>query len=838
MANLPWSHARSRAVLVGTGAYTYLPPVPAASNSLARMEALLTGDLCGWPRDRVRVFADERRPGDLPDQLVELYEDVRDVALFYFVGHGQVDPADSLCLGLVESRVEAPRRKTTSLPFDAIRYALSQSRAKAKIVILDCCYAGLAAAGTLAGADVLDLTRGTGAYTLAAAGEFDRAWFETDDNGRPQQTYFTKYFADVIECGIAGEPELLRLEPIFHEVAEELANDGKPVPTSRATGHAPRLEFARNAAAPTSSAPAAEEAPDAELADYLRLNAIPQSASAVTSPVGHDGTLTMPADLAGPPDTESKAAPPSLTAARGRTAPYPGLRREMGRFGLIGSSLGSIISTGFLFGSIYAAAAAGPAALLAWLIGGAAVLLVALTHAELAAMFPVGGGTVRFPRLAFGDLAGAAFGWFMWLQAVAVAPVEVLFFEAYANYWWPRFGSDPANGQLTATGYAVAVALMAAFTALNFLGIRLFARLTTLLAAVKVTVLVVAVVILLGSLHGRNFVVDGFMPYGFKGVLNALSSFVIFAFLGFEQADQFAGEARAPQRDIPLAVIGSVVAAMVIAVLEQLDFIGNLPGRQLAQGFASLNFSGGISSAGVAGVLGLGWLIVLFRGFALIALIGTGLIYAGVTTRLSYALARNRYAPIIFGRTDSRGVPWAGLALAFALSLLLFIPTPTASQVITYCVDASVLVYAGAPLALSSIRRQFPRSYRPFRMPFAAVLAPIAFIIANLIIYWNGWSTIWKLGVLMLIGYLLVGLTWCFSKQQRPPRLQWKSTLWLPAYLLGIGVISWQGTYQGTGHLGKGWDILAIAVFSLAIHYWAVASRLSVADASRILGAL
>jgi hypothetical protein len=84
----------------------------------------------------------------------------------------------------------------------------------------------------------------------------------------------------------------------------------------------------------------------------------------------------------------------------------------------------------------------------------------------------------------------------------------------------------------------------------------------------------------------------------------------------------------------------------------------------------------------------------------------------------------------------------------------------------------------------------------------------------------------------------VIGLTWCFSKQQRPSQLRWRSTLWVPAYLLGIGVISWQGTYQGAGHLGRGWDILVIAIFSLTIHYWAVRSRLPVADASRILGIL
>jgi hypothetical protein len=175
-----------------------------------------------------------------------------------------VDPDDSLCLALVDSRTEAELRRTTSLPFDSVRYALRLSRASVKIVILDCCYAGLAAQPTLSAGDLSDLTRGTGAYTLAAAGEFSRAWFETDDALTTPQTYFTKYLADVVERGIPGREPELTLEPIFHEAAEALARDGKPVPTSRASGHAARLVFARNAAPTDTPNPGAAEAPLAE----------------------------------------------------------------------------------------------------------------------------------------------------------------------------------------------------------------------------------------------------------------------------------------------------------------------------------------------------------------------------------------------------------------------------------------------------------------------------------------------------------------------------------------------------------------------------------------------
>jgi WD40 repeat protein len=238
---------QSRAVLIGTGSYTWLKPVPAALNSLKRFHETLIGDLCGWSAENVAVIADERDRGDLPDRLVRHFSEARDVALFYFVGHGQVaysPSGDSLCLGLVDSRSEPLRRRTTSLGFDTVRHALEASNARTKIVILDCCYAGLEAPNRLSAGDVLDLTRGSGAYTLAATGEFSEAWFETGIS--EPETYFTKYLLDVIDCGLPAEGPLLPIEAIFRAAAEALEADGKPVPTSRMTGHATRSIFAWN----------------------------------------------------------------------------------------------------------------------------------------------------------------------------------------------------------------------------------------------------------------------------------------------------------------------------------------------------------------------------------------------------------------------------------------------------------------------------------------------------------------------------------------------------------------------------------------------------------------
>src|SRR5919197_2379950 len=154
--------------------------------------------------------------------------------------------------------------------------------------------------------------------------------------------------------------------------------------------------------------------------------------------------------------------------------PHAGLRREIGFIGLLWASGGSIIGSGWLFGAQGALSTAGPAAVISWAIGGVAIMLLAIVHAELGAMYPVAGGTARFPHIAFGGAACASFGRFSWLQAVTVAPIEVMAVIQYAQHY--SFASGWMKLQigqhvLTAAGVAIAVAVMALFTAINFLGV-------------------------------------------------------------------------------------------------------------------------------------------------------------------------------------------------------------------------------------------------------------------------------------------------------------------------------------------------------------------------------
>ena len=509
-----------------------------------------------------------------------------------------------------------------------------------------------------------------------------------------------------------------------------------------------------------------------------------------------------------------------------------GLLREIGLVGLLWASMGSIIGSGWLFGAQKGLMTAGPAAVISWVIGGVAILVLALVHAELGAMYPVSGGSARFPHYAFGGFAGASFGWFSWLQCATVAPIEVSAMILYAGHYDFAQGWLHDDGTLTTSGLVVAVVLMFLVSSVNYLGIRALALTNSVATWWKVgvplaTIFIVAIV---GGFHTANFTAaNGFNPDGAHGILAAVStSGIIFSYLGFEQADQLAGESNNPKRDIPVAVIGSIVLGLIIYIALQVVFIGALPSSaiggtwdQMGSGLYTA-FTG--PWAELASLVSLGWLAGILYFDAIISPGGTGLIYTAASARVSYGLSRNGYVPTIFERLSARGVPWFGVLFAFVVGCICFLPFPSWQSLVGLITSASVLMYAGAPLSFGVFRRRLPEAERPWRLPLGELFAPAAFIVANFIILWTGWDTDWKLGIAILLGYALLAANHVLKLNPTEPMLDWRAAQWLPFYLVGLGVIVYLSDYGPLTDpvIPLWWDMAVMAVFSLVIYYWAL----------------
>ncbi len=543
-----------------------------------------------------------------------------------------------------------------------------------------------------------------------------------------------------------------------------------------------------------------------------------------------------------------------------------GLDRGVGFLGLLWASEGSLIGSGWLFGALAAGVIAGPSAIIAWGIASVIVIVLALVHAELGGLFPVSGGTSRFPYYAFGSFAGATFGWASYLQAASVAPIEVLAAIQYLStaHWAHGFyKATQPYGTLSGSGIIAAIILMLIFVVLNLVGIRWLARANNAITSWKVLIPVLTIIVLLAThFHGSNFgsAGGGFFVKGhaLKDILIAIpAGGIVFALLGFEQAIQLGGEARNP-KDIPRAVILSILIGAAVYILLQVVFIGAISPHLLTtqHGFTNLGSTNTNSTvvalnAGpfytVTKVAGLAWLAFILRIDAVISPGGTGLIYLTSSSRLSFGLSRNGFVPTLFERTDRRTrVPWFGVLFATVIGLLFLLPFPSWASLVNVVTSASVLMYAGAPLALGALRRQKPELPRVYRLRWAPVLAPASFVAASLIVFWAGWQTYTTLMVAMLIGYALIAISYAFHLNPKQPKMDWGAAVWIFPYFIGMGIISYFGL--GTGGMSGGiigsigvfktvlvggkdglgviGSLIVTIVFSLVIYYLAISRRL------------
>jgi amino acid transporter len=507
-------------------------------------------------------------------------------------------------------------------------------------------------------------------------------------------------------------------------------------------------------------------------------------------------------------------------AAVGR---QPGFRRDVGLMALMFVSLGSIIGSGWLLGALTAATSAGGASIVSWLLAGVIIVLLALVHSELGAAYPLAGGTGRWPRLAFGSLGGFTAGWVAWLQAVTIAPIEVEAALSYLDHKWHGLIND--MGALTPMGLGAAAALMLLFTIINILGVRWLAESNRIAVLWKVAVPILTIVVLIVvSFRASNFTAGGgFAPYGAHGVLAALPLGVVFALQGFEQAAQLAGEARDPQRNVPRAVIGAVIVGTVLYLALEVAFIGALNPGNLAQGWANPVGKGDFGPyATLATGLGLGWLAVILYIDAFVSPAGTGLIYVGTSARLSYALGHAGYIPKGVSQISSRGVPYTSIILAFVMGLICFLPFPSWHSLVSLVTSATVIMYAFAPITLLALRKADAERGRPYRVPAAPVVAPLAFIAANEIIYWTSWSTVEKLMLAIAAGYVIFGISYALGRPFERPPLDSRSLVWILPWFTGLAVISYFGQYGGTKLIPEWVDLGVVAAFSLVICYVAV----------------
>ncbi len=508
------------------------------------------------------------------------------------------------------------------------------------------------------------------------------------------------------------------------------------------------------------------------------------------------------------------------------------LRQDISRFGLLFAAVGGIVGSGWLLGPYYTAKVAGPAAIVAWVLGGLLMMVIAFTFAELSTSYPVAGGMARFAQFSHGVFASFTMAWVSWLAAVMVAPIETMAAIQYAGNYLPGLirHTQSSGIHLTTIGIATAAGLMLLMCCINTLAVKLFAKSNSVIVSWKLLIpILTCTVLMCHRFHLSQLTAfGGFMPMGWHGVLQALpTAGVIFSFIGYSPAIQLAGEAKNPARAIPFAIIGSLSIAILLYAFIETVFIGAVPASSIAHGWAHMTFSGDSGPiAGVISALGLVWLVRLIYLDALISPAGTAFIYTASTARMNIAMSQNGYMPKSMTTLNRFGSPFVAISVNFCIGLLFFLPFPGWQSMVSFIVSCFVLAYAIGPISCTVLRQTAPNIERPFKVPCYRFFCLLAFYICNMIIYWTGWTVIWKMMVTVLVGYVVLTIEHHVTNKTK--HLDIKRGFWVIPYMLGLTVISYVGNFGG----GKQWlsfgeDFLVIAVFSTLIFFYAVRSGVS-----------
>jgi len=484
--------------------------------------------------------------------------------------------------------------------------------------------------------------------------------------------------------------------------------------------------------------------------------------------------------------------------------------------------LGAIFGSGWLFSASHVSSIAGPAGIFSWVIGGFAVLLLGLVFCELGAALPRAGGVITYPVISHGPLLGYLMGSITVIAFTSLVAIEVVAARQYAAAWFPQLTVSSA-GNPSVIGWILQFLMLCGFFYINYNSIKTFAKTNKIISLFKFIVPILVIAVLYFFFKPSNLHVAGFAPFGMTGIEMAVSAGgVIFAYLGLTPIISVASEVKNPQRTIPIAMISSVLISAIIYVLLQLSFVGSLPTSIVEHGWQNINKDFVLPYRDIAVILGIAWLGYFVVADAIISPAGCGNIYMNATPRVIYAWSKSGTLFKIFSKVDEKsGIPRPALWLAFGLSVFWTLPFPSWEALINVVSAALVLSYALAPISVAALRKNCPDMPRPFRVVGFSIIGPLSFIVASLIVYWSGWSTLsWLLGLqlILLVVYL------CFYKLVPKDDVsiiqQVKSSSWLIAFYVSMIFLSWAGSFGGKNYLPHPVDTLFVALDALVIFYW------------------
>jgi APA family basic amino acid/polyamine antiporter len=453
------------------------------------------------------------------------------------------------------------------------------------------------------------------------------------------------------------------------------------------------------------------------------------------------------------------------------------LHRHLGPINLTSLGVGCIIGAGiFVITGQAAAAHAGPAIILSFVIAGFVCAFAGLCYAELASVLPVSGSAYTYAYTVLGEIVAWVMGLLLVLEYGLAASTVAVGWSGYVVSFLSDFGIFIPATLAAPTGTAVTLAdgtagtallnlpalLGVAFvTGLLVLGVSESARANNFFVVLKVSVLIAFIVI--GAFYVDRANWTPFIPpheggnaFGIQGVFRA-AAIIFFAYVGFEAVSTAAAEAKNPQRDLPIGIIGSLTISTLLYMLTALVLVGIVP-------FTLLAVPDPMARA--VDEIGLGWFSFAIKAGAILGLSSVMLVLLYGQTRIFYTMGRDGLLPPVFSKLHSkRKTPWANTVIVGGAVAAAAATTPI--SVLGDLVSLGTLAaFAIVCISVMYLRSTHPELPRPFKVPLYPVVPILGVLTCGFLIFQMPLHNFMLIG-----GYLAVGLVVYFLYGIRHSRI-------------------------------------------------------------------
>ena len=454
------------------------------------------------------------------------------------------------------------------------------------------------------------------------------------------------------------------------------------------------------------------------------------------------------------------------------------LKRTLTARHLVLLGMGAVIGAGiFVLTGQAAANHAGPAIMLSFVLAGLACAFAGLCYAEFSALLPVSGSAYSYSYATLGEFIAWFIGWCLVLEYLFASSTVAVGWSGYFVSFLTTTLGLPFPAELAGAPLAwvdggfvrtanvfnlPAVMIVAAVSGLCYVGITQSAFVNGIVVAIKTAVIAAFLgfgFFYVDPANWTPFIPENVGPgqFGMDGVFRA-ATIVFFAYIGFDAVSTAAGEAKNPQRDMPIGILGSLAICTVIYIAVCAVLTGMLP-------YTELNTAKPVATA-LEAYPNLAWLKTAVEIGAIAGLSSVILVMLMAQPRIFYTMSRDGLLPKVFGQVHPKHqTPYVGTIVVGIAACLLagLMPLSVLGELVSM---GTLVAFATVCLGVLVLRRTRPELHRPFRVPMAAVICPLGFL-SCMFLFFQSFREHWHL----FVAWTIIGMAIYFLYGRRHSKL-------------------------------------------------------------------